>query len=179
MKLVLPEPYKPHGWRARYNGPSTVSSGDRGNPESCGCRARHWRACSRKRGAACASRWEQRAPPPVETYPQPGGRGQKEEVAGHDRHVVLTPIRPPLRDRKFADSLLEGAGFELLVPLTRGHLDIAQEALRKPRYGFGGGFSQTTPQWLACEDCKKPSTILGGVVLQLMLRHRPRQGAGP
>ena len=31
---------------------------------------------------------------------------------------VLAPIRPPLRDRKFADSPLEGNGFELLV---RGH----------------------------------------------------------
>jgi hypothetical protein len=30
----------------------------------------------------------------------------------------LTPIRPPLRDRKFADSLLEEGGFEPLVPLT-------------------------------------------------------------
>jgi hypothetical protein len=30
----------------------------------------------------------------------------------------LTPIRPPLRDRKFADSLLEESGFEPLVPLT-------------------------------------------------------------
>ena len=27
------------------------------------------------------------------------------------------PIGPPLRDRKFADSLLEESGFELLVPL--------------------------------------------------------------
>jgi hypothetical protein len=27
-----------------------------------------------------------------------------------------TPIRPPLRDRKFADSLLEGTGFEPSVP---------------------------------------------------------------
>jgi hypothetical protein len=29
-------------------------------------------------------------------------------------------IRPPLRDRKFADSLLEGDGFELSVPRERG-----------------------------------------------------------
>jgi hypothetical protein len=29
------------------------------------------------------------------------------------------PIRPPLRDRKFADSLLEGAGFEPSVPRER------------------------------------------------------------
>jgi hypothetical protein len=33
---------------------------------------------------------------------------------------VLTPIRPPLRDRKFADSLLEEAGFELPVPRKEG-----------------------------------------------------------
>jgi hypothetical protein len=31
--------------------------------------------------------------------------------------LFSTPIRPPLRDRKFADSLLEGAGFEPSVPL--------------------------------------------------------------
>jgi hypothetical protein len=31
--------------------------------------------------------------------------------------MFLTPIRPPLRDRKFADSLLEGDGFEPSVPL--------------------------------------------------------------
>ena len=30
--------------------------------------------------------------------------------------MFLTPIRPPLRDRKFADSLLEGEGFEPSVP---------------------------------------------------------------
>ena len=30
--------------------------------------------------------------------------------------IVRTPIRPPFRDRKFADSLLEGDGFELVVP---------------------------------------------------------------
>jgi hypothetical protein len=33
----------------------------------------------------------------------------------------LTPIRPPLRDRKFADSLLEESGFELTVPPTSQH----------------------------------------------------------
>src|SRR5580692_2761078 len=33
--------------------------------------------------------------------------------------MLLTPIRPPLRDRKFADSLLEGDGFEPSVPRKR------------------------------------------------------------
>ena len=67
----------------------------------------------------CPNRWERRAPPPVETYPQPGGRGQKEEVAVHDRHVVLTPIRPPLRYRKFANFCWREDGFELVVPLSK------------------------------------------------------------
>ena len=40
----------------------------------------------------------------------------KRGSCGTRPHVVLTPIRPPLRDRKFADSLLEGDGFEPSVP---------------------------------------------------------------
>src|SRR5690348_7785906 len=33
-----------------------------------------------------------------------------------DEPVELAPIPPPFRDRKFADSLLEGSGFEIPVP---------------------------------------------------------------
>src|SRR5215813_7989750 len=35
---------------------------------------------------------------------------------GRIRAAILTPMRPPLRDRKFADSSLEQGGFELPVP---------------------------------------------------------------
>jgi len=44
-------------------------------PICCG----HWRH-HRCPTSAAQSRWEQRAPPPVETYPQPGGRGQKRKL---------------------------------------------------------------------------------------------------
>ena len=33
--------------------------------------------------------------------------------------AILKPMRPPLRDRKFADSSLEGSGFETSVPGDR------------------------------------------------------------
>src|SRR5215472_4772423 len=38
---------------------------------------------------------------------------------GRIRAAILTPMRPPLRDRKFADSSLEGSGFETSVPGDR------------------------------------------------------------
>src|SRR5215831_13167742 len=44
-----------------------------------------------------------------------GGLGRAS--LGRISAAVLKPMRPPLRDRKFADSSLEGDGFEPLVPL--------------------------------------------------------------
>ena len=40
------------------------------------------------------------------------------ELVGRDDAATtrIQPMRPPLRDQKFADSLLEGAGFEPSVP---------------------------------------------------------------
>ena len=35
--------------------------------------------------------------------------------------AILKPMRPPLRDRKFADSSLEGAEFEHPVPRENGY----------------------------------------------------------
>ena len=48
----------------------------------------------------------------------------RNKLKGHIGHASLRrigaavpkPMRPPLRDRKFADSLLEEVGFELVVP---------------------------------------------------------------
>src|SRR5262249_60600827 len=37
------------------------------------------------------------------------------------RYNCSLAIRPPLRNRKFEDSLLEGDGFEPLVPLHKSH----------------------------------------------------------
>jgi len=44
--------------------------------------------------------------------------------------MFLTPIRPPLRDRKFADSLLEGDGFEPSVPDTKEPGFVSEGELR-------------------------------------------------
>jgi hypothetical protein len=56
--------------------------------------------------------------------------------------------RPPLRDRKFADSLLEGARFELLVPradnagtrlLTLDHEEFISPRARPPDLAISAG----------------------------------------
>jgi hypothetical protein len=58
---------------------------------------------------------------------------QGEGGAGSDqgRHVRGTQIRPPLRDRKFADSLLEGDGFEPSVPVAKKSVFVAEGELRE------------------------------------------------
>ena len=48
--------------------------------------------------------------------------------SGHPRGWRASPACPPLRDREFADSLLEGTGFELLV---RGRVKLVVERRRQ------------------------------------------------
>jgi len=44
-----------------------------------------------------------------------------------------TILAPPLRNRKFVDSLLEGVGFELRVPLPEKRLWLRQGLNRRPQ----------------------------------------------
>jgi hypothetical protein len=47
--------------------------------------------------------------------------------------TVVTPIRPPLRNRKFVDSPQEGTGFEPSVALRKGSLGSAERRCRTDR----------------------------------------------
>ena len=58
--------------------------------------------------------------PAAATDREPDRRGQARQAAlGLPEQVVARVDRVMLRDRKFADSLLEGDGFELSVPGQR------------------------------------------------------------
>jgi hypothetical protein len=74
-----------------------------------------------------------------------------------DRHRRLAdeirPQRPPLGDRRFADSSLEGGGFELPVPLATERLSCQLHALAGVLFGELG-FGLTNHQDREGDGCQ-------------------------